>query len=383
MKTPTNSPVNSPESSPTNPLLNILVRLPNWLGDVVLSAGFVRALHQRHPQARLHLVSKAALAPLLPALLPAGADFRVHPFAKKDWPGVLGPWRFGRQLRRQAGPFARYYCLPDSFSTALLGLGSGAAARVGYAAQGRGLLLTHRPAPPAPGQHRADGYTRLLGAFAADASAVPPPRHADVRLTRPPVAAAEQADAAGAAQGQATGVAAAHPAAPAPLLLNFNSEAPARRMPAAKAAALIAALRRAAPGQPLALLGAAPEAARNAAILALLPPAARAEVQNLAGRTDLPGLLALLQAAPLLLSTDSGPAHVANALGTPLVVCFGPGDEARTGPYHPARAVVARAPGPVPCGGCTNVCRFGAAPPCLLHLDEAALAAAVQRLLRA
>ena len=364
--------------------MNILVRLPNWLGDVVLSAGFVRALHQCHPQARLHLVSKAELAPLLPALLPAGADVQVHAFAKKAWPGPLGPWRFGRRLEREHGPFQRYYCLPNSFSTALLGLGAGAAARIGYAADGRGLLLTHAPTPR-PGQHRADDYTHLLTAFAADVTAVPPPCQADVRLTLPPTAAAWPPAKTVAPAVAAASVTSLTPGlateAAALLLFNFNSEAPARRMPVAKAAALIQAVHRAAPGRPLGLLGAPREAARAAAILAALPAPVRGYVHNLAGQTDLLGLLTRLKSAPLLLSTDSGPAHVANALGTPLIVCFGPGDETSTGPYHPARAVVARAPGPVPCGGCTNVCRFGEAPPCLLNLDEAALAAAVRRLL--
>ena len=371
--------------------MNILIRLPNWLGDVVLSAGFVRALHRAHPQARLHLVSKAELTPLLPALLPAGADFRVHPFAKKDWPGPLGAWRFGRMLRAAHGPFDRDSCLPNSFSTALLGVSSGAAARIGYAADGRGPLLTHR-LRPRPGQHRADDYTHLLTALPAEAAACPPPWQADVRLTLP-AAAAPNSDgpripARPAAElrpsdaGDGTRTSDPVPA-PVPLLLNFNSEAAARRMPVAKAAALIRALRRALPGRPLGLLGAPREAERAAAILAALPADERAGIKNLAGQTDLMGLLSLLAAAPLLFSTDSGPAHVANALGTPLLVCFGPGDETSTGPYHlgPGRAVVARAPGPVPCGGCTNVCRYGESPPCLLTLDEAALAAAVRRLL--
>ena len=343
--------------------MNILVRLPNWLGDVVMSAGFVRALHQRHPQARLHLVSKAELASLLPTLLPAGADFQVHPFAKKDWSGPLGPWRFGRKLKRDHGPFDCYYCLPNSFSTALLGLGSGAAARIGYASDGRSLLLTHTPRTRAGRQHRADDYTCLLSAFPADAAAVPAPRQADVRLTLPaPPVATDTATLA-------------------PVLLNFNSEAPARCMPVAKAAALVQAVRRAAPGRPLGLIGSPREAERAAAVLAALPESERAQVQNLAGQTNLAGLLSALRAASLLLSTDSGPAHVANALGTPLVVCFGPGDETSTGPYHAGNAVVARAPGPVPCAGCTNICKFGDAPPCLLNLDEAALEATVRQLL--
>jgi ADP-heptose:LPS heptosyltransferase len=227
-------------------------------------------------------------------------------------------------------------------------------------------LLTHTPRARAGRQHRADDYTCLLSAFPADASAVPPPRQADVRLTLPAAAA----------------VSGAAPASSAPLLLNFNSEAPARRMPVAKAAALIQAVRRAAPGRPLGLIGAPREAEQAAAIIAMLPDAVRTQVHNLAGQTNLTGLLSVLHAAPLLLTTDSGPAHVANALGTPLVVCFGPGDETSTGPYHPARAVVMRAPGPVPCAGCTNICKFGDTPPCLLNLDEVALEMAVRQLLR-
>lgn len=333
--------------------MRILVRLPNWLGDVVMSAGFVRALYQRHPAAHLHFVTKAELAPLVPLLLPVGATATVHPFSKADWRGPLGAWRFGRWLRRQHGPFATYYSLPNSFSTALLGLGSGARQCVGYAADGRSLLLTHAP-QLRPGQHRADEYLALL-------PQPPAPRTGDVRLQVLPLPPA---------------------VAPPPLLLNFNSEAQARRMPEAKAAELIQALRQVAPGRRVGLLGSRREQARNAAIIALLPAAEQEGVLNLAGTTDLPGLVALLGAAPLLFSTDSGPVHVANALGTPVVVCFGPGNEHNTGPYHPARAAVVRAPGPVPCGECRrNQCRFGDAPPCLTHLDDAQLVATVQRLL--
>ena len=349
--------------------MNILIRLPNWLGDVVMSAGFVRALHRRHPRARLHLVSKAELSPLLPALLPPEAAFDVHPFAKKDWPGPLGPWHFGRKLKQKYGPFDRYYCLPNSFSTALLGLGTGASARVGYAADGRGPLLTHA-LRRRPGQHRADDYTYLLSAFGSDAAAVPPAHQADVRLTMPVLTPAAELAFDAAVRVAST-----------PLLLNFNSEAPARRMPIAKAAAIIQALQQAAPGRSLGLIGAPREVERATAIIAALPEKNQAQVQNLAGQTNLTGLLTLLQGAVLLFSTDSGPAHVANALGTPLVVCFGPGDETSTGPYHASRAVVVRAPGPVPCGGCTNVCRFGEVPPCLLNLDENALVATVRRML--
>ena len=92
--------------------------------------------------------------------------------------------------------------------------------------------------------------------------------------------------------------------------------------------------------------------------------------------------MALLAAAPLLFSTDSGPVHVANAVGTPVIVCFGPGNEAVTGPYYPQNAAVVRAPGPIPCAGLPpQPLPLRAAPPCLTGLDDARLVAIAAEML--
>jgi lipopolysaccharide heptosyltransferase I len=56
-------------------------------------------------------------------------------------------------------------------------------------------------------------------------------------------------------------------------------------------------------------------------------------VVNLAGRTSLPQLMALLRRASLLISNDSGPMHLAAALGSPVIGIFGPTDPRRVGPY--------------------------------------------------
>jgi len=53
---------------------------------------------------------------------------------------------------------------------------------------------------------------------------------------------------------------------------------------------------------------------------------------SLVGETPLPLLAALLERAALLITNDSGPMHMAAALGTPLVAAFGPGSPDRFGP---------------------------------------------------
>ncbi|MDB5327084.1 MAG: lipopolysaccharide heptosyltransferase, partial [Phycisphaerales bacterium] len=54
---------------------------------------------------------------------------------------------------------------------------------------------------------------------------------------------------------------------------------------------------------------------------------------NVAGKTNLKQLVALLEGASLVVANDSGPMHIAAALGRPLVTLFGPTNPVRTGPF--------------------------------------------------
>lgn len=65
-------------------------------------------------------------------------------------------------------------------------------------------------------------------------------------------------------------------------------------------------------------------------------------VIDLAGKTSFDGLLALIEGAALLLSNDSGPAHIAAAYGIPEVVLFGPETPVLYGPFNPKARVVYR-----------------------------------------
>ena len=52
--------------------MNILIRLPNWLGDMVMSSAFVRAVNEQYPGAAIDLVAKKGIEPLLVLFPPHG-----------------------------------------------------------------------------------------------------------------------------------------------------------------------------------------------------------------------------------------------------------------------------------------------------------------------
>ncbi|HEU5346598.1 MAG TPA: glycosyltransferase family 9 protein [Ktedonobacterales bacterium] len=78
------------------------------------------------------------------------------------------------------------------------------------------------------------------------------------------------------------------------------------------------------------------------AIVAQVERAMRAPALNLAGQTSLGGLAALLARLDLLITSDSGPGHLAEAVGAPTVRIFGPADVRRWGPLPSERHVVVR-----------------------------------------
>jgi heptosyltransferase I len=67
-------------------------------------------------------------------------------------------------------------------------------------------------------------------------------------------------------------------------------------------------------------------------------------VRNLIGASSLKQLLALLERADLLICPDSGPAHMATAVGTPVVGLYATSNRLRTGPYFSQHLVVDRYP---------------------------------------
>jgi len=108
--------------------------------------------------------------------------------------------------------------------------------------------------------------------------------------------------------------------------------------------------------------------------------AAPAAVLDLTGKTDLPEMIEWIRLGRVVLTNDTGPMHVAAALGRPVVALFGPTEPRRTGPYGQLHNVVRLPLECVPCmkGECRlsppMQCMSGISPGMVLQRLEAALA---------
>ncbi len=162
------------------------------------------------------------------------------------------------------------------------------------------------------------------------------------------------------------------------LVININSEASSRRLPVAKAISIIEAVQERV-SQEIFLPGSPKEKPFVDEVYNGL--AVKKNIHNMAGKTTLPQLLELIGGSAVTLTTDSGPAHVANALGSHSIVLFGAGNENNTAPYNRKNRTIIRL-GELGCEPCTkNSCKLYDQPKCLTLLDENFIAGNVEALL--
>ncbi len=98
-------------------------------------------------------------------------------------------------------------------------------------------------------------------------------------------------------------------------------------------------------------------------------------VDDQAGKLSLKESAGLIASADLFVGCDTGPMHVAAAVGTPIVALFGAADPARTGPFGTGHAVVRR---PTPCSPCRRRECNVEGHPCMRELDVAVVLEAVR-----
>ncbi len=289
----------------------LFIRLPNWLGDVVMALPLLRALRASRPDAEVTLLAKAQFLPLLESW---GVADHLHALP----PQGLGYYAHFWRLRR-AYPDT-WLLFTNSFRGDLEAWLSGCRQRFGLLRPGkRRPLLSHAYVVPAGFDERTHHQLELWENFL---------RHFGLTVApdRSPVAPRPS------------------PLASAPIGLICGSENnPAKRWPVSHWRALIELL----PAARFVLFGTANDTPITDAAAAGFGE----RVENVAGRTTLPEYCARLRACRLLVTNDTGGMHLANALGVPLIALFGPTNPIRTGPVFSAPVTILQPPGCPPAGG--------------------------------
>jgi heptosyltransferase-2 len=283
----------------------ILVRGPNWTGDVIMATPGFRALRAGFPAARITLHLRESQLPLL-----AGAPWFDERLPLRSFGrGGLAPIREGLSLRGRR--FDLGVCLPDSFSSALLMRAAGVRRIVGYRRGGRGPLLHQAVSLPIAARAGSGGpllarELHVLGLVEAVGCA---PRGTQLELFVTPEEEAE-AEAALAAAGVSANE-------PLVVLAPGASFGPSKQWPPAHFAAAADAL---AAHARIVVVG-APE---ERALAAEVAGAMRARAADLSGRIGLGALKAVVRRARVALCNDAGVRHVAVAFSVPAVVLMGP-----------------------------------------------------------
>jgi heptosyltransferase II len=308
--------------------LNILIRATNWIGDAVMSLPAVRAIRERFPEAHIAVLAKPWVAALYEG---EGSIDEVIPLegapGARDW---ITKWRLARKLR--AGHFDLAVLFPNSFESAAEVWLTGVKRRVGYARDGRSLLLTDAIALPAKGdipRHERFYYLELL-------------RRAGLIEVIPEVAEI-RFDGIAEARGRGEELFAQR-AVKLPVIGVSPGAAygAAKRWLPERFAEAASRLAVETSGS-VAVFGSAAERAMCEEV------ARAAQGRSFAGETSLREFIDMTAACRLFLTNDSGAMHVASALGVPSVTVFGPTEEAATGPVGLAARVVRE---PVECAPC-------------------------------
>ncbi|MGQ7298178.1 glycosyltransferase family 9 protein [Quadrisphaera sp. KR29] len=326
----------------------LLVRLRTGMGDLVCTGPALRALRAARPDLRVDLLTWAEMAPVVDRL----RDERGRPLVDElvDFPGHPGiPERPARPQGWQ--PWLRAV-RERGYDLALQVYGAnpaaGEVARAVGARRTGGFFLTTEPGAasrdlalhvPYPAHlHEVERHLHLLAHLGVPSTG-----------TRLDVAV-DDADRARAAAVLAR-------AALAPgrwVALHAGATCSSRRWPAARFAAVAAGL--VAAGWRVALTGVPAERGVVDAVTAALPPRALTErgpgVVDLCGATDLGAFTAALSSCALLVTNDTGAAHLASATGTPSAVVFLSGDPVRWAAPGPQHRVVRAA---VECSPCPHL----------------------------
>jgi len=302
----------------------ILIVKPSSLGDIIDALPAVGAIRNRFPSARISWLVKSEWAAIL----------KGHPAIDEV---IAVPFRWGAifQLIRavRTRPFDLVVDLQGLLRSAILGYATGAPVRIGFAAarEGAPWFYTDRVSIPEGVVHAVDRYRRVAKGLGCDVEGV----HFNIPSSAETATNIRRLLQEGGLSGSAP-FALIHPTA------RWESKKwePTRFAELADWMAREKKL-------PIVFVGTKSEKEEVGRIVAKMKQPAI----NVAGKTSLPELAELIRRAAFFVCNDSGPMHLAAAVGTPVVALFGPTDPKKIGPYGTGHTVIQKEVG---CNGCSR-----------------------------
>jgi len=304
-----------------DPFQKILIIKPSSLGDIIDALPAVGSIRKQYPSACISWLVKSEWGSLL----------NGHPFIDEV---IAAPfaWRgISRLIGAVRRPFDLVVDLQGLLRSALLGAATGAPVRIGFASarEGASRFYTDRVTIPERTVHAVDRYREIARALGCDVSRI----DFGIPISRESAAGIDRL-LSGVGFSPSDRFIAIHPTA------RWESK---KWMPtrfADLADWLIREKR-----NPIIFVGSKGEREEVEQIVRRMKQPAI----NVAGETTLSELAELIRRAECFICNDSGPMHLAAAIGTPVVALFGPTDPSKIGPYGAGHKIIRKE---ISCAGC-------------------------------
>ncbi len=304
-----------------NSIYSIVVRCPNWIGDAVMATPALEDIRNLFPSARITVLASEPIAELLENL-PCIDEFII--FSRAQGEKTLEFNRIIQELKKREYDLG--ILLTRSFSSAWMYWKGNVRWRLGFKDHWRSLLLNIAVSLPKEEEHDVFTYRKLLSPFGLMAA------------TRQPMLVVTEDEKA---QMQKT----LQPLCKDKDLIVLNPGAAygsAKCWPKERFRGVAEALLT--QGKSVIFIG----DAKTRALIDEIMDGLSGPVFNFAGRTTIRQLIALLYFSRVVVSNDSGPMHIAAALGKPLVAIFGSTNPKRTGPFATGLVIKKE----IPCSPC-------------------------------
>ncbi|MFZ3091785.1 MAG: lipopolysaccharide heptosyltransferase II [Nitrospirota bacterium] len=300
---------------------NILIIKPSSIGDVIHALPFLKAIRGRYPEAAISWLINRGIDELI---RDNSSLDEIILFERKRWGGfddigykLRGVTEFIRGLRQKR--FDLIIDLQGLFRSGIIAYLSGADYRIGFAnaREFSPIFYNYNVSHPPIEMHAVDRYLLIAKELGADIT------KKDFKINIPEKEKEYAASLISKIKKR-------------PLIaINPSARWETKMWPLKRYAELTDTIAAKLKAQPLLIGGREDEVRINE-----LSSITKSKPLNLSGKTSLLQLAALLKKVDLLITNDSGPMHIAAAVGTPVIAIFGPTSPVRTGPYGNGHVVL-------------------------------------------